>query len=79
MFFIENIDATIIAQAPKMRPHIDQMRENIAGALGDQRGSGQCQGDYGGGTWLHGGRKRNLRAGGLPAHKPEGDGYDGGG
>ena len=33
-FFIENIDATIIAQAPKMRPHIDQMRENIAKALG---------------------------------------------
>lgn len=34
MFFIENIDATIIAQAPKMRPYIDQMRENIANALG---------------------------------------------
>lgn len=33
-FFIENIDATIIAQAPKMRPHIDIMRENIAKALG---------------------------------------------
>lgn len=33
MFFIENIDATIIAQAPKMRPHIDKMRENIANAL----------------------------------------------
>ena len=33
MFFIENIDATIIAQAPKMRPHIEQMRENIANAL----------------------------------------------
>lgn len=33
-FFIENIDATIIAQAPKMRPHIDAMRANIAGALG---------------------------------------------
>jgi len=32
-FLIENIDATIIAQAPKMRPHIDAMRENIAGAL----------------------------------------------
>ncbi len=32
-FLIENIDATIIAQAPKMRPYIDQMRENIAGAL----------------------------------------------
>lgn len=33
-FLIENIDATIIAQAPKMRPHIDTMRENIANALG---------------------------------------------
>ena len=32
-FLIENIDSTIIAQAPKMRPHIDQMRENIAKAL----------------------------------------------
>ena len=33
-FFIENIDATIIAQQPKMRPHIEKMEENIAGALG---------------------------------------------
>ncbi len=33
-FLIENIDATIIAQAPKMRPHIDAMRGNIAAALG---------------------------------------------
>lgn len=33
-FLIENIDATIIAQAPKMRPYIDTMRENIANALG---------------------------------------------
>ena len=32
-YVIENIDATIIAQAPKMRPHIDTMRENIAKAL----------------------------------------------
>ncbi len=36
-YFIENIDATIIAQAPKMRPHIDAMREKIAGALGIDR------------------------------------------
>jgi len=34
LFFIENIDATIIAQAPKMRPYIDSMRENIANTLG---------------------------------------------
>ena len=32
-FLIENIDATIIAQAPKIRPHIDTMRQNIANAL----------------------------------------------
>lgn len=32
-FLIENIDATIIAQAPKMRPYIDTMRENIAKTL----------------------------------------------
>ena len=31
---ITNIDATIIAQKPKMAPHIPQMRENIADALG---------------------------------------------
>lgn len=37
-FFVENIDATIIAQAPKMRPHIDQMREHIAAALGIEVG-----------------------------------------
>lgn len=33
-YIIQNIDATIIAQAPKMRPHIDTMRANIADALG---------------------------------------------
>lgn len=30
---IGNIDATIIAQAPKMRPFIDEMRQNISNAL----------------------------------------------
>lgn len=32
-FLIENVDATVIAQAPKLRPYIDQMRQNIAEAL----------------------------------------------
>ena len=31
---IENIDATVIAQAPKLAPHIEKMRENIAAAAG---------------------------------------------
>ena len=33
-FRIGNVDATIIAQAPKMAPHIAQMTENIAADLG---------------------------------------------
>lgn len=32
-FMIENIDATVIAQAPKLRPFIDRMRANIADTL----------------------------------------------
>ncbi|WP_294374221.1 2-C-methyl-D-erythritol 2,4-cyclodiphosphate synthase [uncultured Clostridium sp.] len=32
-YTINNIDATIIAQNPKMRPYIDLMRQNIANAL----------------------------------------------
>ncbi|MBR3401321.1 MAG: 2-C-methyl-D-erythritol 2,4-cyclodiphosphate synthase [Parasporobacterium sp.] len=31
---IVNIDATVIAQAPKLRPYIDEMRENISRTLG---------------------------------------------
>ncbi len=30
---IENVDATVLAQAPKLAPHILQMRGNIAAAL----------------------------------------------
>ena len=30
---MENIDATIIAQKPKMRPYIEEMEKNIAAAL----------------------------------------------
>jgi len=33
-YIIENIDGTIIAQEPKMSPYIDDMRKNIADALG---------------------------------------------
>lgn len=32
-YIVENIDATIIAQKPKMRPYIPQMEENIANVL----------------------------------------------
>ena len=32
-YSINNIDATVIAQAPKLAPHIQEMRSNIARAL----------------------------------------------
>ena len=31
---IINVDATLIAQQPKIAPHIQRMKENVAGALG---------------------------------------------
>lgn len=33
-YTVGNIDATVIAQAPKFKPHIAKMRENIASACG---------------------------------------------
>lgn len=33
-FEIANIDATVIAQAPRLAPHIESMRKNLALALG---------------------------------------------
>ena len=37
LYVIGNIDATIIAQRPKMAPHIEKMRENVAKALGIEK------------------------------------------
>jgi len=33
-FAVGNIDATVVAQAPKLRPYIDEMRGNIARCIG---------------------------------------------
>ena len=33
-YAVSNIDSTILAQAPKLAPYIDKMRENIASAIG---------------------------------------------
>ena len=33
-----NLDATVLAQVPKLAPHIGQMRENIASAIGCEVG-----------------------------------------
>ena len=36
-YVVENIDATVIAQKPKLRPYIEQMEENIAETLGSAK------------------------------------------
>ena len=33
LYLVENIDCTIIAQRPKLRPFLDQMKENVAQVL----------------------------------------------
>lgn len=33
-YTLSNVDATVIAQAPKLAPHIPEMRQNIADAFG---------------------------------------------
>ena len=33
-FSVSNVDVTMIARAPKLRPYIDTMRQNIANAIG---------------------------------------------
>ena len=52
-YVVENIDATIIAQKPKMRPHIPQMEETSRERSASAR-IGQCQGDHGGGLGFTG-------------------------
>lgn len=37
-YLLGNVDAVIVAQRPKMAPHIEKMRENIAQALGVDAG-----------------------------------------
>ena len=36
-YVVENIDATIIAQKPKLRPYIEEMEQNIATVLGIEK------------------------------------------
>lgn len=50
---VGNIDVTMIAQRPKLRPYIDRMRENIATHLGIDPRQGQRKGYHGGAPGLY--------------------------
>ena len=60
-YVIENIDATIIAQKPKLAPYRPQMAANMAEAL--HLDAGQRQGHHGGGAWLYRNRGRDFFSG----------------
>lgn len=59
---IGNLDATVIAQRPKLAPYIDTMRSNIADGAGDGRLECQRQGNDGGTARLYGKRRGNRGA-----------------
>lgn len=65
LYVIENIDATIIAQRPKMRPHIDAMRENIARTLAIDVDQVNIKATYGRRSWIYRKRRGNFRPGSL--------------
>lgn len=51
-----NIDATVIAQSPKMKPYISAMRDRLADALRNRGRCSQRQGHHGGIPGLYRGR-----------------------
>lgn len=66
-YAISNVDATIIAQSPKLAPYIDKMRENIAGRAEYTGHRRQRQGDDRGKARLHR-KRRGYRGTGGGAH-----------
>ena len=64
-YIIENIDATVIAQRPKLRNYIDEMRKNIAQTLGIDIEQSQCQSNDRRGAWIYRKRRGNIFSGNM--------------
>ena len=52
-YAVGNIDCTIIAQSPKMAPHIEKMRNNIAKALNTDINNINVKGNYRRRSWIY--------------------------
>lgn len=65
LYVIENIDATIIAQRPKMLPHIEMMRKNNCRGVENRGGSGKCKGDDRRRSWIYREWRWNFFSGNL--------------
>lgn len=56
---VVNIDATLIAQAPKVGPYRPEMEANLSAALGTDADPGECEGHHRGASGLYRGRLRH--------------------
>ena len=70
LFWIGNIDATVIAQRPKLAPYREQMRKKHRGGASDSCQPGQREGDDRGGTGVY----RHGRGHCYPCRGSSGDG-----
>ena len=67
-YTIGNIDATIIAQKPKMAPHIPQMRKNMAEAMGIPESSLNIKATTEEGLGFTGRQRGHFCSGNLPSY-----------
>lgn len=65
-YTVSNLDCTVLAQAPKIAPHIVQMRRNLAQCMDVDVDRRQRQGDDRGGPRLHRHARGHRRARGRP-------------
>ena len=65
-YTVGNLDCTVLAQAPKLAPHIAQMRRNLAQCMDVDVRPRQRQGDDRGGPRLHRHARGHRRARGRP-------------
>ena len=68
---IVNVDATVIAQAPKIYPHIAEMKQRIAAALGVHRQTDWRKGHHQRAHGFYRPRRRHCGHGGRQ-HRPAG-------
>ena len=66
-FAVGNVDAVIIAQKPKMAPHIPQMRKNLAQAMGVEEDRINIKATTEEGAGLYRKRRGNRLPGDLPS------------
>lgn len=66
-YVIGNVDATVIAQRPKLAPYIDAMRENIAARLQIDKNQVNVKADNRGRSWIYRAGTGNQFPGDLPA------------